>query len=219
MTLIGASRFKPIVSAGSLGTTPGEPVTVAEAKTHLRYSNSDQDTYIGLLISVARGKVEHMTHRSILRTALVLRHAAWLEVDPSGAYSKTLVLPRGPVVSVTSVQYRQASDGAYATLASDQYELVVDLAGRSCLVPAFGVTLPPLYSSAATGNIWDAVKVQYIAGTAADAPTAVDQRLRMAIMMLVAYFFERRETTNWDVPDDLASSLRGLTHQLSLEPF
>ncbi len=215
MEIITPSRWQPEISAGPiLAQEPGEPVTLAEAKAHLRYTNTDKDTWIEMLISVARGQVEHMTQRSIIRTSLTLKHASWWEVDTGGRYTRPLVLPKGPVETISLVQYRQSSDGAYVTLASNQYTLDVKTNGRSYLRPAFGVTLPTLY-----GETWDAIKVDYIAGAASGTPTAVDQRLRMAILLLVAFYFERPESTNWDVPADVASSVRGLTHQLYLEPF
>ena len=208
-------RYHPKLSAGAvLAQEPSEPVTLAEAKAHLRYTNTDKDTVIGMLISVARGKVEHMTQRSILRKSLTLRHYDWNECDPDGAYTLPLVLPTGPVESITLVQYRRSSDGAYTTLASNQYELVVENSGRSTLLPAFNVTLPTLYRST-SGGPWDAVKVDYIAGAAAASPTDVDDRLRLAILMLVAHWYENREAVlAGTISKDMEHALTTLMAQL-----
>jgi len=212
------TQWVPHIAPGpTLATEPSEPVTTAEAKNHLRYTNTDKDSMISMLITVARQQVEHLTQRSIMRASFTLKHCAWLEVDNNGSFSKTLRLPFGPVITISQVQYRRSSDGAYATLASDQYELAVSTSGQSHLMPAFNVTMPVLY--AGKGPQWDAVKVDYIAGAAVGVDTAVDQRLRQAILMLVAYYFERPESTNWDVPADLASNVRALTHQLDLTPL
>ena len=43
-----------------------EPVTVAEAKAHLRVDISDDDTYIGTLITAAREWCEEYLDRSAL---------------------------------------------------------------------------------------------------------------------------------------------------------
>lgn len=37
--------------------------------------------------------------------------------------------------------------------------------------------------------------------------------------MIVSYYNERRENTTWDIPTALASSVRGLAHQLDLTPY
>ena len=52
-----------------------EPLTVAEAKLHLRVDISDDDTYIGTLITAAREWVENYLDRTLITTQLILRAA------------------------------------------------------------------------------------------------------------------------------------------------
>ncbi len=50
-----------------LFTAPAtEPVTTAEAKTHLRVDTSDDDTLIGTLITVARRRVENDSRHQLV---------------------------------------------------------------------------------------------------------------------------------------------------------
>ena len=156
-----------------------------------------------------------MTSRSILHSAYTLRHSSWWEVDAQGLYTRELVLPKGPAIAISEVRYRRASDGAQTVLASDQYRLSVMTNGRSLFRAAYNVSFPAL----AGGRSFDNVEIDYTAGADANAPEAVDQRLRQAILLIVSHYFERRESTNWDIPDDVAGSVRGLTHQLDLTPF
>lgn len=75
-----------------------EPVTTAEAKTHLRVTTSDDDTYIGTLITVARRHVETITGRALI-------NQTWdyfLDNFPPG---DKIVIPLPRLSSVTTVKY------------------------------------------------------------------------------------------------------------------
>ncbi len=74
-----------------------EPVTLAEAKLHLRVDSSDEDALITRAIKSAREECEHFIQRTIAATTLSL----YLDAFPSG----DLRLPWGPAQSITSVQY------------------------------------------------------------------------------------------------------------------
>ena len=78
-------------------TPPTEPVTLADARLHLRVTDTAEDALIGVWITAAREACEHYTQRSIGSQTLELR----LDEFPDGAID----LPRSPVTAITSLKY------------------------------------------------------------------------------------------------------------------
>lgn len=88
-----------------------EPISVTEAKTHVRVTGTDDDTLIGALITVAREYIESATGR-----ALVLQTWDWTR----DRFATRLDVPLSPLRSVVSVKYND-SDGTEQTLATSGY--------------------------------------------------------------------------------------------------
>ena len=163
----------------SLSSGPSvEPVTTAEAKTHLRVDTSDDDTYIAALITAARIYVEKAQRR-----ALISQTWAWtLDEFPSGL--TPLEPPHAPLQSVTSIAYTDA-DGDSQTWASSGYDVdTTSFVGR--IVPGYGESYP------GTRDEIDAVTVTYVAGYGA-ASTDVPDTTIHAIKLMVAHWHENRE--------------------------
>ena len=151
-----------------------EPVTLAEAKLHLRVDASTEDDGISQIITAAREECEQQIDRSIAVQTLQLI----LDAFPDGA----IKLPRGPVSSIGFVKY-VAGDGTLTTLDPSAYAL--DDAGIDAWVlPAYGYTWP------ATRLQANAVQVQYLAGWAAASCPA---SLKQWILLRVGSLFEYRE--------------------------
>ncbi len=91
-----------------------EPISLTEAKAHLRVTDTNEDTLITALITVARGWVENYTRR-----VLVLSDLEWT-LDQ---FDSLLRLPLSPLRSVVSINYVDES-GIAQTLATSVY--VVD---------------------------------------------------------------------------------------------
>jgi uncharacterized phiE125 gp8 family phage protein len=76
------------------------PITVAEAKAHLRVSHSDEDELIASLIDAATGWLDGRV--GVLGMALIAQTWEWtLGAFPRGC----IKLPLGPVASITSIKY------------------------------------------------------------------------------------------------------------------
>lgn len=157
-----------------------EPMTTAEAKTHLRETLTDatNDAYIDTLVKAARMQVEHMTHRSLITQTWELHLTDW----PWQTYIR---LPRAPLISVTSVVYKD-EDGDNNTVSTDVYAVDADSTpGRIFLKPDQTWPSESLYE----GN---PVKITYTCGYG--AASAVPQALKHAVKLLVGDLYENRET-------------------------
>ena len=162
-----------------------EPVTVAEAKAHLRVDTSDDDTYIGTLVTAAREWVEAYLDRTLVNTQWRLR----LERFPIDS-QYPIDLPRPPVVSsgtATAVTITYTADtGGTATLSTAQFRVQrFETPGRVTTV--YGGTWP----AGMEDN--DAVVVTWWAGYGPSG-SSVPAAIRHAILMLVGYWYENRST-------------------------
>lgn len=153
-----------------------QPVTLDEAKAHLRVTAADEDAHITSLIAAAVGHVDGPS--GVLGRALVEQE--WdllLDAFPCDE----LELPLPPLRSVTSITYVD-EQGATQTLAPAAYE--VDASG--VVLPAYGQTWPRTRAQR------NAVTVRFKAGygtTGASVPAAI----RAAILLLVGDLYANRE--------------------------
>lgn len=154
-----------------------EPVTLAEAKAHLRVDASDEDTYIGTLITAARQWVEEYLDRSLVNTQWTMR------LD---SFPYEIELPRPPIasagtVTAVTVTYTLA-DESTATLSATAYR--VDRNSTPGVVRQ-------LRSGSWPANLddYNAVSVTWWAGygaTGASVPAAI----RHAILLLVGAWYD-----------------------------
>lgn len=168
-----------------------EPLTLEQAKLHLRVDYNDDDELITDLITVAREAAEDRLGRSLVS-------CVWrLTVDK---FSPALVLPNPPCITVESVRYLDA-DGIERTLDAANY-LVNTVAEPACIVPAVGVTWP------STQDRINAVVVDYTAGygdAAANVPKPITQWMKLAIGDM--YDNRNRSSDKPSVPQNFADSL------------
>ena len=153
-----------------------EPITTAEAKTHLRVTSSTDDAYIDTLVKACRQTAENELRRSLITQT-------W--VRTLDEFPDAFELHYPPIIAVTSVKYYDAA-GVQQTLAPSQYSL--DYQGEpGWIVPAYNVTWPD------TLQAINAVEVTYTAGygTAADVPQAI----KAWILLHVGHLYENREST------------------------
>lgn len=150
-----------------------EPVSLAEAKAHLRVYDTSEDGLIGALISAARARAENECQRSLVSARWKLTANAFPGPsltgvpfgEPDTIPSHALQLPVGEVLQVVSITYL-AMDGTRQTMPATDY--AIDIAAEPVrITPKFGriwpVTLPQI----------GAVEVIFDAGHAAPV-TAVD---------------------------------------------
>lgn len=155
-----------------------EPVSLDEAKAHLRVDHDDEDALIARLVKNARETAERHTGRAFIAQSWKLWRDCWPQ-NGSGA----IEIPKPPLIAVTGVVVTSRS-GAETTLSSDAY--IVDRAsvpGR--LVPKETTVFPVDLAEA------NAIALSFEAGygaSASDVPAAI----RTAILNLVAHQYEQR---------------------------
>lgn len=185
--------------------TPPEmaPVSLTEAKAHLRVEVDDDDALIEGLVKAATEHLDGWT--GILGRCLVEQE--WRH--DFDAFARCLALPLGPVISITSITWRRP-DGTLSTVASSNFSLVTDSGGRTRVRFKDGFALPTdLHESRA-------IAVTYKAGyetipevpavppgdgdppdppgsPAVPAKTTVPDPLKVAIMLMAGNWYEQRE--------------------------
>jgi uncharacterized phiE125 gp8 family phage protein len=171
----------------ALVTAPAtEPVTLTEAKAHLRVDYSADDTYITTLISVARQAAEQILGRQLVTATWDL----FLDRFPDGCgrvldelerYAIRVPLPR--LQSVTWVKYYDLED-VLQTLSASAY--VVDATSEPArITPAYTYTWPE------TREELSAVNVRFQAGYGAAA--AVPEGVKQWILLRIGSMFAHRE--------------------------
>ena len=158
-----------------------EPVTLAEAKAHLRVDASDDDAYILGLITTAREWCEEYLDRTLVSTQWVMR----LDKFPDDG-TMDVELPRPPVVSsgtatAVSVTYT-AENGGTQSWSSASYR--VDRASTPGVVRTlYGQTWPPHLQddNAVTVTWW---------GGYGPSGSSVPAAIRHAILMLVGHWYD-----------------------------
>lgn len=162
--------------AAKLITPPAsEPITLDEAKAHLRVDAADEDAMISALIVAARQAAEHITGRALMTQTW---EVAFDEFDESGLW-----LQYPPLVSITSITYLDEA-GAEQTLDAADYVLN-DYDEPAVIKPAADVDWP------ATLCEPNAVTVRYVAGYANAA--AVPQAIKQWMLLRIGAMYAHRE--------------------------
>jgi uncharacterized phiE125 gp8 family phage protein len=144
-----------------------EPVSLSDAKTHLRVDTESDDDQILALISAAREWCENYTQRTFV-------HTQWTMTFDTFPWE--IELPRPPVAV--------ASGNTATTLATSEYR--VDRTSEPGVIRT-------VYAGTWPSHLLDrnSISVTWWGGYGEDG-TKVPKVVRAAILMLVAYWYERR---------------------------
>lgn len=153
-----------------------EPITLDEAKTHLRVDSADDNALITALITTARQFVENYTHRTLMTIAIEKTYDV-----PSHSFS----LPCPPLQEVTKIEVvNDAGEKTEVDSSIYNYDSSTDLPGRVQLKD---------------GCVWPDHRefasfiVTFKAGYG-DAPANVPEMLRQAILQILAHYYENRQS-------------------------
>ncbi|QQR69110.1 MAG: phage head-tail connector protein [Alphaproteobacteria bacterium] len=152
-----------------------EPLTVAQARAHLRVDTTDDDVVIEELIRAARQRAEDCTGRA-------LGQQTWeLLLADFPTRGSPIDLPKPPNPSITSLTYIDPS-GVSTVMPSTDYEIVPGSV-LSRLTPVYGKTWPDTLRREAC------VKIRYQTGY-----IQVPAPILSWMKLLVGTLYDHRET-------------------------
>ena len=164
-----------------------EPVSVADAKAHLRLTSSSEDGLVSRTIAAAREVIEARTGRALVsqKIRLVLDRAP----------EHVATLPRGPLVSIDAVEVETA-DGVWT--ATDAFAAELGEAARLVATAPWPRPAKPI----------GGVRIDASVGYGGEGAAPAD--LLRAVLLLTAHFYERREPLESDRPYALPHSIEAL---------
>lgn len=158
-----------------------EPISIDEARDHLRVSDDAQDLVLESMIQAARQQVELLAGRALITQTWRLS----LDAFPVGAGKIELSkCPLGDTDAMV-VKYVDTA-GVTQTLASAAYQVDAE-SEPARLLPAYGTSWP------GTRDVPNAVTVEYVAGYG--AASAVPAALRAAMLLIIGDLYENREAS------------------------
>lgn len=163
-----------------------EPITLTQAKAHLRIDTADDDALISALITAARARAEWHTGRALITQSWI----QWFDAWPRAGVLEIALPPLQSVASITTY----ARDGASSTLDPSHYS--VDLAGNRIALRCVAPANPRAINALAV-----AISAGY--GDAVDVPEA----LKQAILQLTAFLYEHRGEAPAELPQDALALL------------
>ncbi|HZP20087.1 MAG TPA: head-tail connector protein [Bauldia sp.] len=175
-----------------------EPVSLAEAKAHLRLDTDDDDQLVTAAIAAARVHVEAATRRALIEQEWRVYLDAWPK-------RRIVTIPVAPLIAVDAVTVFDHTGDPVPVDAGDYEVDTVSVPGRLVL----SSPLPVIVGRAVNG-----IEIDVTAGygpSSVDVPAA----LRQAVMMLVAHWYEHRGA----VGHDLALAAAPLGFEALVAPY
>lgn len=184
----------------SLVTPPAsEPITLAEAKAHMRIDGTDDDTYIDVLITAARVLAEDYTKRSFINTTWKMFLDKW---PCSGGYDRyqggyyeapvtevykavSVIVPKGQLQSVTHIKTYDDADTATTYSADNYYVGAYGNGGSGEITIRNGASFPD------PTRVRDGIEIQFVAGYGSLA-SALPVPIKQAILNQVTGLYENR---------------------------
>lgn len=177
-----------------------EPVSLVEAKAHLRLEESIDDAYVTRLITAARGHVEKACSRKLLLQTVEVTSAPPCWREPVTLFGGEL--PDDPAINASYID----ATGATQTLTGLQ---LVRRGDARCaqVIPALGTCWPTM------AHREDALTIEYQVGWA--SPEDVPEPLRQAVLLMVSQLYEQRSP---EITGTIATTL-ALSLDALMDPY
>ena len=153
-----------------------EPVTVTDAKAHLRVDGTAEDVLISSLILTSRLHLE-----ASLNLALITQ--SWTLVLDRWTRGTEIEIPMSPLLAINAVRVKKA-DGSFTVVPATSY--VVDIASRPARL-VWNATVKPDPGVPANG-----IEIDFTDGFGTTA-ALVPAPLRHALLLLTAHWYEHRD--------------------------
>ncbi len=154
-----------------------EPVTVDEAKSHLRIDGTNEDVLLSSLIMTSRLHVETALNLALITQGWTLLLDEWPKLA-------SVELPLRPLQQVAEVRVK---DGEGSAITVDASDYVVDTASSHPRLVRKGGTWP------LPGQLVNGIEVDLIVGYG-NAATDVPASIRQALLLLIAHWYEHRDS-------------------------
>jgi len=167
------------------------PVSLDEAKEHLRVVHTDDDMYITTLLLAATKWAEDYQRRIYVTRSVTDYMDGW----------STVIRPvYSPLLTVTSIKYLD-TDGTQQTLDAANYRVDINTEpGR--ITEAYDCSWPDIR------YVTNTIEIAYTAGYGTAA--AVPDDVKVAIMQIVGHFYEHREVVSEMKLDNVPFSAKEL---------
>ena len=164
-----------------------EPISLSEAKAHLKVEVSADDTLINALVQAAREASEEYLNLRLITQTVEQR----IDAFPTYMTNYQIFLDAQPVQSISSIIYKNEA-GDDVTLSTDQYDL-----------DRFSVLHSVYAKSSVTWPIAidekNAVKLTYVAGFG-DTSASVPALIKQAMLLMLTHWYENRSDTVRKMP-------------------
>lgn len=162
-----------------------EPVSLADAKTHLEYTGTAKNAYINSLIKTARRICEGYSGLSFVTQERSVK------MDHFPAVKSYIEVPYGPVQTIDSFTYLN-ENGTTTTMVEDTDYIVDTHSGICRLFPIDDNGEIDLWP---TDVKWrpNAITIQYTAGYDEAVNEPLPEQAKQAMLMQIGAMFEQRE--------------------------
>ena len=179
-----------------------EPLTLDEAKAHLRLDTTDDDDLIRALIRTARTMCEAFTGRALIHQGYSLFLDHWPQGDIGMSWSivcdgneitkfpMEVELPKPPLTTVTKINIFDANDVASIFSPASYYTDTASIPGRITLRDGAPIPTP--------GRTRNGIEIQYTAGYGVSS-SSLPAPLVHGIKLLLAALYENRGDTAEDM--------------------
>ncbi|MDX2288556.1 MAG: head-tail connector protein [Hyphomicrobiaceae bacterium] len=160
-----------------------EPISVAEAKAHLRIDGDSEDVLLASLVLTSRLHIE-----AALGLALITQ--GWRLVLDRWPKGGDLRIPLRPIAAVSEIRVRDAM-GVATEVDADSY--IADVESNPPRIVATTAGIPQ------SGRVAGGIEIDLVAGYGATAD-AVPAPIRHALLLLVAHWYEHRDPVEIGAP-------------------